>query len=55
MSFHPTENSEPSATARSGVPSGATRSSPWCHLPWTSARKAPKVLPKAAVPKTGNT
>ena len=55
MSFHPTENTVPSATARSGVPSGAKMSSPWCQPPETSPRGAPKVSPNEAGPKTGKT
>ena len=37
MSFQPTENTVPSATASNGVPSGAKMSSPWCQPPFTSA------------------
>ena len=32
-SFQPTEKTVPSAQARSGAPSGAKMSSPWCQLP----------------------
>ena len=45
MSFQPTEKTIPSAKARSGAPSGAKMSSPWCQFPGTSPRNAPKVSP----------
>src|SRR5262245_21181116 len=53
MSFQPTENSVPDATATSGAPAGAKMSSPWCQD--TSARGAPKLSTNAAGPRTGKT
>src|SRR5215217_1265946 len=53
MSFQPTEKSVPAATAMTGAPAGAKRSSPWCHE--TVARGAPKLSTKAAGPTTGKT
>src|SRR5215211_177474 len=53
MSFQPTEKSVPAATATTGAPAGAKRSSPWCQA--TVARGAPKLSTNAAGPRTGKT
>ena len=53
MSFQPTEKTVPSVTARTGAPSGAKMSCPWCQV--TVARGALYVSTNDAGPKTGKT
>src|SRR3954453_24038098 len=53
MSFQPTENRTPAATATTGEPRGAKASMPWRHP--TSARTAPQLSLNDTSASTGKT